>query len=158
MTSKLRVDVREMSRDEAIALLAKHHVGHVAISFHDLLRLKICNYIYSEGWIYARTELSEDVVMARHHPWAAFQVSEIDGIYDWRSVEAWGTIEFLSSNAEGREWFEFETAVRLLQTVVPQVLTADDPLPRRAQLLRVHVDDIIGRESRSTSAESLPRP
>lgn len=158
MTQKLQVDVREMSRDEALALLSRHHVGHVAISFHDLVRLKICNYIYSEGWIYARTELTEDVVMARHHPWAAFQVSEIDGIYDWRSVEVWGGIEFLSSNAQGREWFEFETAVRLLQTAVPQVLTADDPMPQRVQLLRVHVDNISGRESRSTSPDSLPRP
>lgn len=158
MTQKLQVDVREMSRDEALALLARHHVGHVAISFHDLVRLKICNYIYSEGWIYARTELTDDVVMARHHPWAAFQVSEIDGIYDWRSVEVWGGIEFLSSNAQGREWFEFETAVRLLQAAVPQVLTADDPMPQRVQLLRVHVDNISGRESRSTSPDSLPRP
>ena len=158
MAHKLHVDVREMSRDESLALLTKHHVGHVGISFHDLLRLKICNYIYSEGWIYARTELGEDLVMAKHHPWAAFDVTEVDGIYDWRSVEVWGAIEFLSSNAEGREWFEFENAVRLLRSAVPQVLTADDPMPQRVQLMRVHVDNILGHESRSVAAESLPRP
>ena len=42
---KLRAEVREMSRDEAIALLSRHHVGRVAISFHDRVRLKIADYL-----------------------------------------------------------------------------------------------------------------
>ena len=158
MTQKLRVDVREMTRDEALALVAKHHVGDVGITFHDILRLKLCNYIYSEGWLYARTELGDNVVMARHHPWAAFQISEIDGIYDWRSVEVSGVLEFLSPDENGSGWFEYENAVRLLQSAIPEVLTADDPMPQRVQLLRVHADNIFGRESRSTTSESLPRP
>jgi len=158
MTQKLRVDIREMSRDEALAVVAKHHVGDVGITFHDILRLKLCNYIYSAGWLYARTELGDNVVMARHHPWAAFQISEIDGIYDWRSVEVSGVLEFLSPDEQGNGSFEYENAVRLLQSAVPDVLTADDPMPQRVQLLRVHADNIFGRESRSTTSESLPRP
>jgi nitroimidazol reductase NimA-like FMN-containing flavoprotein (pyridoxamine 5'-phosphate oxidase superfamily) len=154
---KIHVDVRELSRDDAIALLAKHHLGHIAITFHDLARLKLCNYIYSEGWIYARTELSPDLTMARHHPWAAFEVDEAEGIYDWRSVEVTGAIEFLSSDVTSRDWYEFENAVRLLRSAVPQILTADDPMPERIQLVRIHVDTLVGRESRSGSAESLPR-
>lgn len=156
--AKLRVDLREMSRDEAVALINRHHVGHIGVTFHDLMRLKLCNYIYSEGWICARTELGADLVTARHHPWAAFEVHEAESIYDWRSVEVLGAVEFLSSDMQSSDWFLFETAVNLLRTAVPQILTADDPMPQRVQLLRVHVDTILGRESRSDTPETLPAP
>ena len=155
---KLDVTVRELSHDECLAILMKHHVAHVGIGFHDLLRLKICNYLYSDGWIYARTELGQDLVMARHHPWAAFEVAEVEGIYDWRSVEVRGAIEFLSSSTQSSEWFEFENAVRLLRTAVPEVLTANDPTPQRIQLLRVHLDEVMGRESRLANPRQLPLP
>jgi nitroimidazol reductase NimA-like FMN-containing flavoprotein (pyridoxamine 5'-phosphate oxidase superfamily) len=155
---KLNVTVRDLSRDESLAILAKHHVGHVAISFHDLLRVKICNYVYSEGWIYLRAELGSDLVMAKHHPWAAFEVDEVDGIFDWRSVEVWGAIEFLSSDMQSPDWFERENAVRLLRAVVPEILTADDPLPQRSQLVRIHLDNVMGRESRVGHPRPLPQP
>ncbi|HEY5086341.1 MAG TPA: pyridoxamine 5'-phosphate oxidase family protein [Gemmatimonadaceae bacterium] len=155
---KLHVDVRELSRDEGLALLARHHVGRVGISFHDLLRVELANYVYSEGWIYARTELGEDVATVRHHPWAAFEVDEVEGIYDWRTVEVLGVVEFLSSDIHSRDWFEFENAVRVMREVVPQILTADDPMPQRVQVIRMHVDNIRGRESHSGTPRALPRP
>lgn len=157
-TAKLHVKLRELSRDESVELLRVHHVGHVGVSFHDRIRLKLCNYIYSEGWIYARTELGDDLVMARHHPWAAFEVHEVESIYDWRSVEVSGVVELLSSDMRSGDWLEFEAAVRLLRAAVPQVLTADDPMPQRVQLLRIHVDMIVGRESSSGTPETLPAP
>lgn len=157
-SDKLSVTVRTLSHDECVAILARHHIGHVGISFHDLLRVKICNYIYSEQWIYARAEMDEDFVMAKHHPWAALEVAEIDGIFDWRSVEVRGAIEFLSSSMESQDWFEFENAVRLLRSVMPELLSADDPLPQRTQLLRVHLDNLVGRESHANSPRTLPSP
>lgn len=156
--ARLHVALRELSHDDAFELLNRHHVGHVAISFHDLVRLKLCNYIYSAGWIYVRTELGEDLVMVRHHPWATFEVHEAESIYDWRSVEVSGAVEFLSSDMQSGDWFRFETAVRLLRAAVPQILTADDPMPQRVQLLRVHADTIVGRQSSSGEPETLPVP
>jgi hypothetical protein len=57
---------------------------------------------------------------------------------------------------QSRDWFEFENAVNLLRSAVPQILTADDPMPERVQLVRVHVDNIFGRESHSGTAATLP--
>jgi nitroimidazol reductase NimA-like FMN-containing flavoprotein (pyridoxamine 5'-phosphate oxidase superfamily) len=156
--NKLHVDLRTLSREESLALLARHHVGRVGISFHDVLRVKLANYVYSEGWIYARTELGPDLTIAKHHPWAAFEVSEVTGIYDWTSVEVMGGIEFLSPDLHSSDWFEFKNAVDLLRAAVPQVLTHDDPMPQRLQVLRLHVDEIVGQESRSTGSSSLPLP
>lgn len=155
---KLHVDVRDMSRDEAVALLERHHVGRIGISFHDLVRVKLASYLYSEGWLYARTELGEDLTTVKHHPWAAFEVDEVEGIYDWRVVEVAGGVEILSSEFHSPDWPQFENAVRLLRSAVPQVLTADDPMPQRAQVIRMHVDNIRGHESRSSGASALPRP
>lgn len=155
---RLHVDLRDLSRDEAIELLSVHHVGDVGISFHDLVRLKLCAYIYSEGWIYARTELGEDLVMAKHHPWAAFEVHEVESIYDWRTVAVSGAVEFLSSDIQSYDWLGFENAVRVLRAAVPQILTDNDPMPQRVQLLRIHVDTIMGRESSSGMPETLPSP
>ncbi|HEY7898242.1 MAG TPA: hypothetical protein VIC03_07480 [Gemmatimonadaceae bacterium] len=152
----LHVHVRELSRTESLTVLGRHHVGRVGISFHDLVRVKLCPYIYSQGWIYARTELGQDLTMAKHHPWAAFEAGEVEGIYDWISVEVSGAIEFLTSDMQSRDWFEFENAVNLLRSAVPQILTADDPMPERVQLVRVHVDNIFGRESHSGTAATLP--
>ncbi len=153
---KPHVEIRELSRDESLALLARHHVGHVGISFHDLVRVELAAYVYSEGWIYARTELGDDVTTMKHHPWAAFEVDEVQGVYDWRSVEIWGSVEFLSADFHSRDWFEFENAVRLMREAVPQVLTADDPLPERVQVVRMHVDNIRGREAYSGTPEAFP--
>ncbi len=157
-SEKLHVDVREMSHDEAVALLAKHHVGRLGITFHDLVRVKLANYLYSDGWIYARTELGEDLTTVRHHPWAAFEVDEVEGLYDWRAVEVSGGIEILSSDFHSPDWTEFEIAVRLLRAAIPQVLTADDPMPQRVQVVRMHVDNIRGQESRSSGPPVHPRP
>ena len=157
-TAGLHVDVRELSQDESLAILASHHVARVGLSFHDLIKVKLCNYIYSEGWIYARTELGPDLTIAQHHPWAAIEVGRVESIYDWQSVEVSGAIEFLHSDMQSRAWYEFENAVNLFRMAVPQILTADDPMPRRIQLMRVHVDTIMGRESRSASAQALPKP
>lgn len=144
-----RVAIRELSRDNSKALLAKHHVGRLGISFHDRVRVELANYVYSEEWIYARTELGADLMTMRHHPWAAFEVDEIDGIYDWRTVEVLGTIELLATPLPFGDSSAFENAVRLMRTVVPEILTSDDPVPERVQLLRIHLDELRGREAQS---------
>lgn len=156
-SGKLNVTVRDLSRDESIAILAKHHVGRVGITFHDLLRVKICNYVYSEDWIYLRAELGSDLVMAEHHPWAAFEVDEVEGVVDWRSVEVWGAVEFLSTDMQSPDWFESQNAVRLFRATLPEILTADDPLPQRTQIVRIHLDNVLGRESRIGKPRPLPQ-
>lgn len=143
------VAIRELSRDESKALLEKHHVGRLGISFHNRVRVELANYVYSEEWIYARTEVGADLTTMRHHPWAAFEVDEIDGIYDWRTVEVLGTIELLTTPAPFGDSSAFENAVRLMRTVIPEILTSDDPIPERVQLLRIHLDELRGREARS---------
>lgn len=154
----LVVNMLELSHEDSLGLLARHHIGHIGISFHDILRVELAAYVYADEWIYARMELGDELTTVRHHPWGAFEVDEVESIYDWRSVEVRGAVQFLSSDSHGRDWFEFSNAVRLMRQVVPQILTADDPLPRRSQIVRLHIDDIRGRLSQSSAVTTLPGP
>lgn len=154
--STIRVDTRQMDTASVEALLTKHHVGSMALAFHDRVTISLVNYVYAKGWIYARLEDGPDLATVQHHRWVAFEVSEIDGIYDWRSVTARGSVEFLPRDGTGAVKREFDAAVDILRSAVPAVFTSHDPMPQRVQLIRIHVDDLIGRQSRSNAPADLP--
>ena len=154
----IHVQVRAFSRDESEALLAKHHVGRVTFAFHDRMTFVLVNYIHSKEWIYARMETGPQLTALQHHQWAALGVDEITGIYDWRSVTVHGSVQFLSGDKASAGYRDYNSALELLRSAVPAILTKDDPMPKRVQLLRIHVDEIEGRESRSSGADALPRP
>ena len=58
-----------------------------------------------------------------------------------------GQIDVLKSDFRSPDWFAFENAVHLMRSVVPQVRTAEDPLPERAEFVRIRVDKVRGREA-----------
>lgn len=154
----MRADVTTLTRDDALALIARHHVGRIGTGLHDLMRVELTPYLYANGWIYVRTSVGTDLDIIRRHPWAALEVDEIESVSDWRSAEATGAVEILTSDpeAEADHRFEFEQAVRLLRDAVPSILTADDVYPERVQILRIHVDTIRGRASRTIEGEKIP--
>lgn len=150
----VRVDVRALSRDDALALVAQHHIGHIGLGIHDLIRVELTPYVYADDWLYMRAVVGEDLEVLTRHPWAAFEVDEVESVYDWRTVEMSGAVEILSSDPHAAHRFDFEQAVRLLRSVVPALLTAEDPLPDHVRLLRMHVDTVRGRESRLAEGQA----
>jgi uncharacterized protein len=154
----IRVTTRALLRDEMESLLARHHVGRMAFSFHDRVSLRLVNYAYAAGWIYARMEASDERTVIAHNQWIAFEVDEVQGIYDWRTVTVHGSTEFLSDDAQAGEGQEFRAALQMIRSVVPSVLTAKDPMPERVQLFRIHVSEMVGSEARSDAQGVLPAP
>lgn len=143
----VRVHTRTLSRNENEALLAKHHVGSIAIAFHDRVTLALANYVYADGSIYGRMEDGPDLAAIQHHQWVAFQVSEIDGTYDWRTVTAHGSIHILTDDDSVTEVREFRAALDLIRSVSPTVFTPRDPMPQRVNLFRIFVDALAGHEA-----------
>ena len=119
--------------------------------------LALVNYVYADGWIYARMETGPHFTTLEHHQWLAFGVDEITGIYDWRSVTVHGSVQLLSDDKTSAGWRDYNAALELLRSVVPAILTKDDPMPQRVHFLRVHVDEVEGREAHSSGGEGLPR-
>jgi nitroimidazol reductase NimA-like FMN-containing flavoprotein (pyridoxamine 5'-phosphate oxidase superfamily) len=134
---------RDLRVAECRALLRRHHVGRIAFAFRDRVDIEPISYVMSGEWLYARTSPGTKLVKLAHNPWVAFEVDEIDGPFDWKSVVMRGTAYFLEGGA--RPSPEYTTAVRLLRKLDPRALTHEDAAPHRTVLFRIHVDALEGR-------------
>src|ERR1700761_8768612 len=84
----------ELPRDESIALLGRNFAGRLAFTFRDRVDIEPISYVHDGEWLYARTSLGTKLDTVRHHPWVAFEVDEVAGRYDWKSVVVRGKIYF----------------------------------------------------------------
>jgi len=155
--SAFQVTTSKLDDAAMTALLSAHHVGFMAIAFHDRVTIDLVNYVYADRWIYGRLEGGADLSTLRHHQWVAFQVSEVDGIYDWRTVTVRGAVELLSEASHAGAG-EYRDTLARLRAVVPEIMGTRDPAPQRTQLFRLHVDAMEGQSSQSNARAGLPRP
>jgi uncharacterized protein len=140
--------MEELSRDDSIALLERCHVGRLAFTFHDRVDIEPISYVYADGWIYARTSPGTKLTTIQHHPWVAFEVDDVKGRHDWRSVVVRGTIYFLETDRGEQEARELEQAVEILRTADRHAMTELDDAPYRRTVFRIHADEITGRTVR----------
>jgi uncharacterized protein len=131
-----------LTDNQCRTLLERHHAGRLAFSFHDRVDIEPISYVLADECLYGRTAPGTKLVKLAHHPWVAFEVDEISGPFDWRSVVVHGTAYFF---APGGTDPHFETAVKILRTIDPRALTHEDLVPERTMLFRIHIDSLIGR-------------
>jgi len=134
---------KTMTERESRALLRRQYVGRIAFSFKDRVDIEPIGYVLKGGWLYGRTSRGQKLIQLKHNPWVAFEVDEIDGAFDWRSVVAHGTVYFL--NPEGEEHPDFGRAVALFKKLDPRTLDESDPAPDRTIFFRIHLDRLSGR-------------
>src|SRR5271169_1022659 len=91
--------IRDLSRDECETILARHHVGRIAFASPARVDIEPINYVYADGWVYCRTSRGTKVAIIQHHRWVAFEVDEVVGLFDWRSVVVRGGVYFLDSDS-----------------------------------------------------------
>ena len=132
------------------ALLARNHVGRLAYSFHDEVDIEPLHYVYADGVLYARTSPGHKLQTLAHHRWVAFEVDEIEGPYDWRSVIVHGSVYLVEPGGTPEANAAYERTVSRLHAVVPLLFDTDDPAPHRTVLFRIHVDRMTGRVASSS--------
>ncbi|HET7583543.1 MAG TPA: pyridoxamine 5'-phosphate oxidase family protein [Gemmatimonadaceae bacterium] len=147
MSDSNRLRIRDLAADDAIALLARNHVGRIAFSFHDRVDIEPIGYVYDDGWIYGRTTHGSKLATVRHNRWVAFQVDEVRSILSWRSVVVHGGLYVMSerdtpADARGRE-----RAITLFRALDPDAFTEHDPVGFRDVLFRIATQEIVGREA-----------
>jgi nitroimidazol reductase NimA-like FMN-containing flavoprotein (pyridoxamine 5'-phosphate oxidase superfamily) len=143
---------RDLSADEAEALLRAHHVGRVAYAWREHVDIEPIHYVYEDGAIWLRTSNGAKLLTLRHSPWLAFEVDETSGLYDWKSVVAHGTAYALRADGPPHEAESFARGLELLRRLEPAALTPDDPVPWRNVVLRIQVDSLRGRAATSGAA------
>jgi nitroimidazol reductase NimA-like FMN-containing flavoprotein (pyridoxamine 5'-phosphate oxidase superfamily) len=80
-----------------------------------------------------------------HNPWVAFEVDEIDGIFDWRSVVARGQVYVLDPEGTAQDQRAYVEGAELLRMIIPETLRSHDPVPFRYMMLRIHIAEVTGR-------------
>lgn len=141
--------IREMRLASCHALLRRGVVGRLAFSFHDRVDITPIHYIFSDGWLFARTSHGAKMTTIQHVPWVAFEVDEVEGVFDWRSVVVHGTAHTMERDGGPREARLRHRGIGLLQRIVPGTGSDDDPVPFRSLVFGIHVDTMTGRTSSS---------
>ena len=87
-------------------------------------------------------QVGDKLITLAHNRWVAFEVDEVETLFNWRSVVVRGAAYLLDPEEKPAE---HRHAVKLLRTLIPETFRADDPAPFRDVVLRNHLDDVTGR-------------
>jgi uncharacterized protein len=139
----------ELREEEAIDVLRRNHVGRLAFLREGRVEIEPLHYTYDNDWIYGRTSFGDKLNAIQHQWWVAFEVDEIDGIFDWRSVVVHGGFYLLPDDLPPSERERRNTAMRCVQALVPEAFTKKDPAPHRTQLFGIDVQQVSGRAASS---------
>jgi uncharacterized protein len=144
---------RDLERAEIEEMLSSHRYGRLAFAFHDRVDIEPIHFVYEPEWIYGRTTPGTKLTVLAHHPWVAFEIDDVHGPFDWRSVVVKGTVYFMESGASGPVDEAYRHTVRMIRRRSPEAFTDNDPVPARTVLFRLHIDEVHGRAA-STTIES----
>jgi len=148
------VSFRVLARTECEAILARNHVGRVAFSFHDRVDIQPIHYVYEAGWLFCRTSPGSKLETLEHNRWLAFEVDEVQGPFDWRSVVVHGTFHRIDPDGSERDRAATARAVHLLRQIAPDAFTGDDPAPFRSVIFRVSIGEMTGRAAHPAPADA----
>ena len=141
------VVIRELSREEVEETINRNRVGRIAFSFHDRVDIQPIHYIYERGWLYGRTSEGEKIYTLKHNQWIAFEIDEVNDLFEWRSVVVHGSFWIIHPQGSPRAEELWAKAAKLVAQIVPGALTENDPVSFRHTLFRIAVGDAQGREA-----------
>lgn len=145
MPEIVRAVVRELDSIEVEEVLRRNSVGRIAFLRDGRVDIEPIHYVYDEGALYGRTAPGAKLSAVGQNPVVAFEVDEVHGRFDWRSVVVHGPFYRIPEDRVGREPPQHRRALQLLRTLVPGTLTEFDPTPHRTVLFRVAVKTVSGR-------------
>lgn len=144
MTSSAPV-FRDLEFREIEAMLKEHTYGRLAFTFRDRVDIEPIHYVYDDGWLVCRTGAGTKLTQLAHHPWVAFEIDEVRGLYEWRSVVIKGTVYLVEPDGSPEAGEKWSSTVAVLRRLMPSALTPSDPVPHRNVIFRIHIDEMHGR-------------
>lgn len=141
---------RDLTREESESVLACNHVGRMAFSFHDRVDIRPINYVFDETWLFGRTSPGDKLITLQHHQWVAFEVDEVTGPFDWKSVVLHGTFHRLDQAGSEVDVRLFDRGINSIRKLAPETLTEGDPVPFRTEMFGISIDTMTGRSCSTT--------
>jgi len=145
----------KLSTAQCRDLLASNHVGRLAFRHGREVDIEPLGYVNRGSWLFLRSAFGTKFVAFAHSPYVAFEVDEVRGPLDWRSVVAHGTIHILDADGAPIERRARAKAVRAIRSVAPAAMGPTDPTPERQIVYGMHIIDMEGRMA--SSAPAAPR-
>ena len=142
---------RPLSTREITALLRRNHVGRIAFSFHDLVDIRPIHFLFDGEWLFGRTSVSDKLITLRHNQWVAFEVDEITGPLDWKSVVIRGTFYKLNPDGSKHDIALYHRALKAVRKLSPDALTEKDKVGFRTELFGIYIDATSGRSCSTKS-------
>lgn len=133
---------------ECHEVLDRNHVGRLAFMSESTVDIEPIGYVSRGNWVFFRSAYGTKLEALERNPFVAFEVDEVHGIANWRSVVAHGTVYMLPQDGAPIERREFDRAVRMMRDVIPETLAPGDPTPARSTVYGLHIDRIAGRMAR----------
>ena len=141
---------RDLQPEEIAEMLSSHKFGRLAFAFHDRVDIEPIHFVYELDWIYGRTTPGTKLTVLAHHPWVAFEIDDVDGPFDWRSVVVKGTVYFVEADGTTALDETYRHTVGMIRRHTPEAFTDRDPVPARTVLFRLHIDEVHGRAAETT--------
>jgi uncharacterized protein len=148
MVPSSRAIIRPLSRRACDIILKRNTLGRVAFSRRDRIDIQPLHYVLLDGWLYGRTSQGLKLATVARNRWVAFEVDEVDGPFEWRSVVVHGAWYRRTSDSPPIERAGWEAGLAALTQLVPGSFTPDDPVPLRTVLFRIHLTEVTGRVAR----------
>jgi hypothetical protein len=79
----------------------------------------------------------------------AFEVDEVEGPFDWRSVVVHGSFHVLEPEGSEYDTGIYLRATERLQAAIPGYGTPDDPGAFRTTVFGIHMTELVGRGART---------
>jgi uncharacterized protein len=145
-TAPVRPRFSVLTPEECERLLARNNVGRLAYARGAVIDVVPLHYVYHDGWLYGRTSPGTRLRTVGEKWWpVAFEVDEVDGLFQWRSVVVHGGFYPIPADGTEPEQAEWRRGVELLRELIPGTFTAHDPVPHRTVLFRIAVQEVSGR-------------
>lgn len=138
-------------------VLQRNSIGRLAFMNRETVDIEPIGYVAEGSWLFLRSAYGTKLEALAHRPFVAFEVDEIRGPLDWRSVVAHGTIYMLPHDGAPLDERVYHRAVAALRALMPEALTERDPVPERQIVYGLHVDRVDGRMAQSNSSGKSPR-
>ena len=93
----------ELSEKQVEDILKRQVTGRLGCCARDMVYVVPINYIYKDGTIYTHSGPGKKIEMMRENPNVCFEVDEIESIFRWKSVIAWGRFEEITDIDEKQQ-------------------------------------------------------
>lgn len=145
MDTLTRPVIEKLGRAACVALLERNRVGRIAFADGPRVDVQPVHYVVHDGWIYGRTSEGAKLYALKQNWLVAFEVDEIDDLFEWRSVVVHGGFYRLDPEGTAADVARWETALAELRTVLPETFTDADPVPYRSVLFGIAMQEVSGR-------------